>query len=715
MEKSDNLEVIVEKIIEKVGPQLVMGIPLGAGKPNPLVNAIYQKVKSNQNLSLTILTALTLQKPGENSFIEKRFFGPLNKRVFGNYPELEYAVDRDKNKVPTNIKIIEFYYPPGKLLNNSYAQRNYLSTNYTHAVRDILDRGVNLICQQVAKREVEGDTLYSLSCNTDITVDIINGAHQRGMSITVVGQVNQQLPFMYGESILTSTHFDLMLDDPTLEFKVFGPPKMSVTAADYLIGFHSSTLVKDDGEIQIGIGSLGDALVYALCLRHEENDRYMDYLRRLDISPQVFPVLKKFGDFGHFHRGLFAATEMFVDSFIFLFQAKILKKKVYDHVVIQRLLNSGELDEDFNPGIIDLLIREKAIGTILSRKDFEFLKEFGIFRQSLKWVDNKILLEDGTSIGPNLLDNMLTIKSRCLGSKLRNGAVSHAGFFLGPNSFYKYLKDLPIATRKLIRMKQISKINHLYGHEEIDRLQRKNGRFINNCMKVMLNGAACSDALENNKQVSGVGGQYNFVAMAHELPDARSILQLRSTRTNSKGKVESNIVLQYGNCTVPRHLRDIVVTEYGIADLRGKTDEEVAIELIQIADSRFQSQLMAKAKKTGKLPYSYKLDERFKNNFPWKIKMFIEAEQEKGFFSPFPFGTDFTDEEIKIGKALKYLKKIKGSKIGFLFFLLGSFFYKVDSQKFVGLLRRMELQNPKAFKEKLMKKILLNAFEKSSS
>lgn len=714
MEKTDNLDVVVEKIIQEVGPHLIVGAPLAAGKPNHLLNALYDRVKKDKNLKLTILTALSLQKPRGNSFFEKRFFEPLNERIFGNYPELDYVHDRQKNKLPANIQVIEFYYPPGNLLSNSHAQKNYLASNYTHAVRDNLNRGINVICQQVSRGEIEGKLVYSLSCNSDITGDIIKGAKERKMPLMVVGQVNQNLPFMYGESVMSPGDFDIILDNPTLEYKVFGPPKMSVSPADYMIGFHSSTLVKDDGEIQIGIGSLGDALVYALCLRQEQNLVYQDFLKRLDINSHVFPVLTQFGQTTPFLKGLFAATEMFVDSFIFLFKTGILKKKVYDNVIIQRLLNQGEIQEQFNPGILDLLLREKAIGTILSIDDFKFLKEFGIFKEDLSWENGYIRLANGHVIEGDLLKNITEIKSNCLGNKLRNGAVSHAGFFLGPQTFYQFLKDLPIEKRKLIRMKQISKINHLYGHEEIDRLQRKNGRFINNCMKVTLNGSACSDALENGAQVSGVGGQYNFVAMAHELPDARSILQLKSVRTNSRGKLESNIVFSYGYCTIPRHLRDIVVTEYGIADLRSKTDEEVIQELIQIADSRFQSQLMAQAKKAGKLSYSYKVPPRFKNNYPWKYQMLITQEQEKGFFSPFPFGTEFTDQEIRIGKALKFLNKLKSDKANFIIFLIGALFKKKESTKYNDLLERMSLKENKTFKEKMMRKILLNAFDRAN-
>src|SRR5690606_30344206 len=144
-------------------------------------------------------------------------------------------------------------------------------------------------------------------------------------------------------------------------------------------------------------------------------------------------------------------------------------------------------------------------------------------------------------------------------------------------------------------MTAVSKVNQLYGDETLERLQRQHARFVNTSMKVTLNGAAASDTVAGGRVVSGVGGQYNFVAMAHALDGARSILLLRSTRLTRRGKLESNVVPEYGQCTIPRHLRDIVISEYGIADLRGKTDAECADQLIRIADSRFQQGLIKAA------------------------------------------------------------------------------------------------------------------------
>ncbi len=118
--------------------------------------------------------------------------------------------------------------------------------------------------------------------------------------------------------------------------------------------------------------------------------------------------------------------------------------------------------------------------------------------------------------------------------------------------------------------------------------------------------------------VSGVGGQYNFVAMAHALPEARSILCLRATRT-AHGTTTSNIVWSYAHATIPRHLRDIVVTEYGIADLRGKTDREVVEGLIAIMDARFVDSFVAAAKRAGKLPKSYRVSDLARGNTPERL------------------------------------------------------------------------------------------------
>ena len=132
---------------------------------------------------------------------------------------------------------------------------------------------------------------------------------------------------------------------------------------------------------------------------------------------------------------------------------------------------------------------------------------------------------------------------------------------------FEYARALDETERRGIRMSRISFTNNLLGGEADKRDQRRDARFVNTAMMMSLLGAAVSDALEDGRVVSGVGGQYNFVAMAHALPDGRSVILARSTRGAGRA-LESNIVWDYGSLTIPRHLRDVVVTEYGVADLR---------------------------------------------------------------------------------------------------------------------------------------------------
>src|SRR5207244_12964328 len=210
------------------------------------------------------------------------------------------------------------------------------------------------------------------------------------------------------------------------------------------------------------------------------------------------------------------------------------------------------------------------------------------------------------------------INQSCLGSRLKGGHFAHACFFLGPRKFYETLRQMEIAEREQICMTGISYVNDLYGQEELKRLQRKAARFVNTGLIVMLNGAVASDGLEDGRVLSGVGGQYNFVAMAHALEDGRSIMMIRSTKEQD-GNVRSNIRWSYGHVTIPRHLRDMVVTEYGIADLRGRSDAEVIAALVEVADSRFQDELLNDAKRAGKIDKNYRVPDYARTNRPERL------------------------------------------------------------------------------------------------
>lgn len=281
----------------------------------------------------------------------------------------------------------------------------------------------------------------------------------------------------------------------------------------------------------------------------------------------------------------------------------------------------------------------------------------------------------------------------------------HGSFFLGPHDFYAALRAMPREENEKICMDSVRQINRV-GDQKLHPLQRRHARFINTGMMVTLSGAVVSDGLENGQVVSGVGGQYNFVAQAHDLPEARSILCIRSARGSGE-HAASNIVPHYGHITIPRHLRDMVVSEYGVADLRAKSDAEIIKALLNIADSRFQQQLLNAAVDAGKIDPDYQIPRQFRNNTPHRIASLVKAWQAKGYFPPFPLGTDFTDEEIALGKSLRKMKALADDPKAMLKALLRSFTHQVDEGEAQHYLERIGLEHPHTTKELIAQHLLL--------
>jgi acyl-CoA hydrolase len=689
-----DVEQCVDDVISAVGKRIRLATPLGLGKPIPLLNAFYRRALRDPSIDLHILTALTLERPKGKSELERRFLGPFVDRVFGDYPDLAYELDRTAGKLPRNVRVIEFYLYAGKYLGNRDAQRDVISTNYTFVPRDLIERGVNVLAQGIAAGTVDGQRMYSLSCNPDLTLEVIRAIEKRGKrrACVVLGQVNDQLPFMYGDALVPPEMFDAVVDDPASYHRLFGTPKTAIADDEQLIGLYASTLVRDGGTLQIGIGSIGDALVYALKLRHEHNDVYRDVLHRLGVLERFGDVIARVGGTAPFDKGLFASTEMLVDGFMHLIEAGIVKRRAYDWEPLQRLLDAGTFDEHVSQRMLDALVRCGALPHVLDAEAIATLKAFGLLKADAE-------TQPGTSTA--------ALAPSDLGDVLRGGALVHASFFVGPQAFYAWLRDLSEAERQQISMRTIGRVNDLSGEQALRRAQRRDARFINTTMMITLFGAAVSDGLESGEIVSGVGGQYNFVAMAHALEDARSVLQVRSTRTKSGSSPVSNIVAAYGHTTIPRHLRDIVVTDHGIADLRAKTDGEVVEAMLAITDSRFQDELTEHAKRAGKLDAGYEVPELHRDNRPEGYKAVLESFRERGYFPAYPFGSDLTEQERVLAKALGNLKGKVESMTGKLELLEGALDGSPVSDAIAPYLERMGLSEPATLKETLYQRLLI--------
>ena len=700
----------VDAVLRRVGPRIVLALPLAIGKPIPFVNELYRRALRDPSINLTILTALSLLKPVARAPLEARLLDPLVARVFGSYIDPEYARAVRAGRVPPNVRVIEFFLTPGAFLGALHAQRNYLSANYTHVQREVLKQGVNVVALLVARRTVNGQTALSFGSNPDVLPDLlphIEAARRAGREVVMVGEVHAQMPFMTGHAQVDPAPFDFLIDDPRYDFDLFCPPNPPIGTADHAIGMYASSLVRDGGTLQIGIGELGDSLAYALLLRHQQNAAWVSALGSLGMR-DAERLIRDEGGLEPFGTGLFASTEMFVDQLLELYRVGILRRRVYDSLPLERLLTTGAIGERFGAGILERLVAA-GVGPRLTEAEFTDLRHYGVFREEVEFEAGRMRVPGGEWIGADLADAACraAIAAQCLGRELRNGVVLHAGFFMGPRGFYAALRDLPESDRAQLDMCGVAFLNQLYGpDQELRILQRRAGRFVNITMLVTLLGAAVSDALESGQVVSGVGGQYNFVAMAHALPDARSILCVRATHTRH-GRTSSNIVWSYGHETIPRHLRDIVVTEYGIADLRGRTDEEIIIALLNVADSRFQQELLAQAKAAGKIRADYRIPEACRDNTPERLTRALAEHRRQGFFSEYPFGTDLTAEEIALARALGFLDGRTGTAWGRLATVAAAAMRGQPAPRHAAALKRMGLDQPRGLGERLEQRLVV--------
>ncbi len=663
----DDVGEIVEEALRRVGKRVVLALPLGVGKPNLIANEFFRRARADASLDLTIFTALSLRKPTGSSELEKAFIDPLVARVFGNYPELDYLQAMRSGAMPANVRVIEFFFEPGALLHSRHAQSHYLSANYTHVARELLARGVNVIAHLVAKRMVGGAIEISLGSNPDVTVDLLPELAKlraAGRPVVILGQVHREMPFMLGAASVGADAFDLLLDHSRYDYDLFAPPNPSLSTVDHAIGLHASSLVRDGGTLQIGIGELGDSIVYSLLLRHQQNETWRRAL--LDAGTERSAALiDAEGGRAPFTAGLFGATEMFVDQMLDLYRAGILRRRVYDYLPLQRALAANGSSTRVDAALLDGLLAAGA-GPKLDESDFAALQAAGVLRSETRFDGSHIVSPEGVRIVADLrlAATRKALARDCLGIHLQGGTVMHAGFLLGPRAFYAALCAMPESERRLFDMRGVGYINQLYGDDFSLRVaQRCHARFVNTTMMLTTLGAAVSDGLADGRVVSGVGGQYNFVAMAHALPGARSVLCARATRRKD-GRVSSNIVASYGHTTIPRHLRDIAITEYGIADLRGRTDGECIAAMLNIADSRFQDELLAAATRADKIDAGYRIPEEFRHNTPERLEEAFAAQRRAGLFSEYPFGTDLTREEIELARALRWLKENTGTLRG---------------------------------------------------
>lgn len=616
-------DALAQAILETVGPRIVLGLPVGIGKSIPIANALFRLASRNPSVTLRIFSGLTLEVPDGRSDLETRLVAPLAERLFANWPAADYLTAHRQGALPENIRVNEFYLKPGAFLGSSAVQQSYTSLNYSHVARELRELGVNVIAQLVAKRSESPDT-YSLSCNPEITLDLLTAdTAGSAQQLLLVGEVHEELPYMTGDAEVPRGRFSFVLDDPKASYPLFPLPNRRVAAADYATAMHVASVVPDGGTIQLGIGSLSDAVAHCLLLRHRDPALFAEVLGELPGGSKAAHRPPLAVETAPFSQGLYASSELLSDALFALFE-----------------------------------------GGVISRRP----------------------------------DPELPI-------------VLQAGFFIGSSAFYGALRTLTESARRKIRMTRISEVNTLFGDEAAKRRARCKARFINETMIVTLLGAAASDGLEDGRVVSGVGGQFDFVAMGYELDDARSILMVRARRER-RGVVRSNIRWRYAHATVPRHYRDLYVSEYGIAATRGGSDSEVVAQILNIADAEFQAELLDEAKRAGKIDRNYRVPAGAADNLPDSIVNVFRDPSVRPHFPDYPLGSELTAVEKQLVPALEWLESASGTQLRRLRLLAGALFQN-ESDRHREPLLRMKLEQPATIKERITRRLLLRALDET--
>jgi 4-hydroxybutyrate CoA-transferase len=158
-----------------------------------------------------------------------------------------------------------------------------------------------------------------------------------------------------------------------------------------------------------------------------------------------------------------------------------------------------------------------------------------------------------------------------------------AGFIIGTQRLYSWVDDNP-----LIELHPTEYVNDPYVIAQNERQVA-----INSAIEIDLTGQVCADSI-GPKLYSGVGGQLDFVYGASRSRDGVPIIALPST-AKQFSRIVPMLKQGAGVVTTRNHIR-YVVTEYGVADLYGKTIRERANSLINIAHPQFRDELTHNAR-----------------------------------------------------------------------------------------------------------------------
>ncbi len=213
-----------------------------------------------------------------------------------------------------------------------------------------------------------------------------------------------------------------------------------------------------------------------------------------------------------------------------------------------------------------------AVGKLIAESD---LKDLGVHTEIL--VDAFVDIQEAGRISGNY-------------KSLDPGKITYT-FAMGTKKLYDFLHYNPRCCTYDVE----------YTNSPLNIAANDNVVSINNAIEIDLFGQVCSES-SGTRQISGTGGQFDFMFGAFRSQGGKGLICMNSTYTNRKGELFSNIrsMLTPGaTVTVHRAVTDYVITEYGKANLKSKSTWERAEALINIAHPQFREELITAAEHIG--------------------------------------------------------------------------------------------------------------------
>ena len=347
--------------------------------------------------------------------------------------------------LPANIQVSELYFKAGRK-NVPSAQRNCISSNYTHIARDMFDAGANVLVQTgCGARDPDGLSV-SLSCNPDTGTELMEMYAGSGKTCISIGQVHlRPAPFMEHDAEIGVDAFDLLVRNSAYDKTLFAVPNTAVPIQDYatactparwwLTAVRCRSVSEPRGcgwPIPASCASSTIATTARLSPR-SPTSRWRSLPRRA-VRPGALCL-----------HGNVCQRHDAPDK------QGVVKRKVYDNLALQLGLNSGAIGHEIDERLYHYCRARGLIPARLEQSGLDELKywEYSMPPRCWRTAPGPRRPVPGQRYGRTALFRRSSAQGRAATAQ-RPGTARRV--FLGPADFYRKLRELDAAGQEQICM-----------------------------------------------------------------------------------------------------------------------------------------------------------------------------------------------------------------------------------------------------------------------